>query len=401
MRKAFRKPDELPKILIVTEKLLTGFDAPILYCMYLDKPMRDHVLLQAIARVNRPYEDEFGRHKPAGFVLDFVGIFENLEKALAFDAQDVTDVQKVVTELNLLKEEFIKQMVRAREEFLPIARGPSPDKSAEQVLEHFKDEGKRQAFYQFFRELADLYEIISPDAFLYPYIQDYDQLSRMYRLLRAAYESVFVDRELTRKTAKLVQQHTYSGTIQDTLEVYEINENLLELLARDDTPDTVKIFNLLKSIHDMVRNEALQAPYLISIGERAEAIVQAYQLRQEATQEALEALEELIKEINEAEKERKQMDMLPASFAVYWLLNREGISEAEPIARNMEVTFEEYPHWQYSDAQERDVRKALWKVLITEKSKSKSGRQATEEIDEMKVMVDKIMNIAGRAGNNE
>ncbi len=61
IRKAFRKPDELPKILIVTEKLLTGFDAPILYCMYLDKPMRDHVLLQAIARVNRPYEDESGR----------------------------------------------------------------------------------------------------------------------------------------------------------------------------------------------------------------------------------------------------------------------------------------------------------------------------------------------------
>ena len=57
---AFTKKDGTPKILIVTEKLLTGFDAPILYCMYLDKPMRDHVLLQAIARVNRPYEDERG-----------------------------------------------------------------------------------------------------------------------------------------------------------------------------------------------------------------------------------------------------------------------------------------------------------------------------------------------------
>jgi type I restriction enzyme, R subunit len=57
--------------------------------MYLDKPMRDHVLLQAIARVNRPYEDEYGRAKPAGFVLDYVGIFEKLEKALAFDSQDV------------------------------------------------------------------------------------------------------------------------------------------------------------------------------------------------------------------------------------------------------------------------------------------------------------------------
>ena len=75
--------DEFPKILIVTEKLLTGFDAPILYAMYLDKPMRDHTLLQAIARVNRPYENEADEMvKPHGFVLDFVGIFDKLEKAL-------------------------------------------------------------------------------------------------------------------------------------------------------------------------------------------------------------------------------------------------------------------------------------------------------------------------------
>src|SRR5690606_36519224 len=92
IRKAFRSPDSLPNILIVTEKLLTGYDAPILYCMYLDKPMRDHVLLQAIARVNRPYEDDEGRRKRAGFILDFVGIFENLEKALAFDSEDVQSV---------------------------------------------------------------------------------------------------------------------------------------------------------------------------------------------------------------------------------------------------------------------------------------------------------------------
>ena len=55
---------------------------PILYCMYWDKPMRDHVLLEAIARVNRPYEDEGGRPKPSGFVLDFVGIFDTLKEPL-------------------------------------------------------------------------------------------------------------------------------------------------------------------------------------------------------------------------------------------------------------------------------------------------------------------------------
>ena len=57
VRLMFKKASEDPKLLIVTDKLLTGFDAPLLYCMYLDKPMRDHVLLQAIARVNRPYVD--------------------------------------------------------------------------------------------------------------------------------------------------------------------------------------------------------------------------------------------------------------------------------------------------------------------------------------------------------
>src|SRR6185503_12783875 len=81
IRKNFIKFGQQPNILIVTEKLLTGFDAPILYAMYLDKPMRDHTLLQAIARVNRPYENEREEMvKPHGFVLDFVGIFDKLER---------------------------------------------------------------------------------------------------------------------------------------------------------------------------------------------------------------------------------------------------------------------------------------------------------------------------------
>ena len=70
VRSLFRKANENPKILIVTDKLLTGYDAPLLYCMYLDKPMRDHVLLQAIARVNRPYVDANGVPKRVGLVID-------------------------------------------------------------------------------------------------------------------------------------------------------------------------------------------------------------------------------------------------------------------------------------------------------------------------------------------
>lgn len=150
IRKSFRKPDENPKILIVTEKLLTGFDAPILYCMYLDKPMRENVLLQAVARVNRPYEDGEQRRKPCGFVLDFVGIFDNLEKALAFDSKDV---EGVIEGLDVLKDRFAETMDRARRDYLPIAAGKQGDKAVEAILEHFRDKERREEFYIFFREI--------------------------------------------------------------------------------------------------------------------------------------------------------------------------------------------------------------------------------------------------------
>jgi type I restriction enzyme R subunit len=66
------KEDDYPKILIVTEMLLTGFDAPILQVMYLDKPLKEHRLLQAIARTNRPYKGL----KEAGIIIDYVGILK-------------------------------------------------------------------------------------------------------------------------------------------------------------------------------------------------------------------------------------------------------------------------------------------------------------------------------------
>jgi len=220
VRKAFRKPDQLPRLLIVTEKLLTGYDAPILYCMYLDKSMRDHVLLQAIARVNRPYEDEDGRRKTRGQIVDFVGIFDKLERALAFDSDDVSGV---VEGIEVLKARFEILIEQGRTEFLPLATGASPDKQAESVLEHFRDREERERFYGFFRELEELYEILSPDPFLRPFLKDYEALVTMYRLLRSCYEpNVPVDRSFLRKTAEIVQQHTKTDRVREPGEGHEI-----------------------------------------------------------------------------------------------------------------------------------------------------------------------------------
>jgi type I restriction enzyme R subunit len=376
IRKAFVKPEELPKILIVTEKLLTGYDAPVLYCIYLDKPMRDHVLLQAIARVNRPYEDENGKHKPGGFVLDFVGVFENLEKALAFDSKDV---QSVVEGLDVLKERFATLMEKARADYLPLMAGKSMDKAAEAALEHFRDEDARHEFYRFYLELEDLHEIISPDAFLRDYLDDYNQIADLYATLRSAYEGGrFLDRELARKTARLVQERTKAGVIGDTVAVYEINVETLDKIAQSGKPDTVKVFNLLKSIENKVERDLSRAPYLLSMGERAALIAEAFKERQISTQEALKQLEELIREVNEAEREQAERNISAESFTVFWLLRRSGVADAEAVAQKMATAFDRYPHWHTSEQQAREVRRALYGLL--EKAGVKDVPEVAEQV---------------------
>ena len=132
VRKTFPKPAEKPKIFIVTDKLHTGYDAPVLYCMYLDKPMRDHVLLQAVARVNRPYEDAKGIKKPCGLIIDFVGVLKELNKALAFDSDKVSGV---IEDLDLLLTRFKQLITGPGRHYLDLAGGTGGnDEKLEKLL---------------------------------------------------------------------------------------------------------------------------------------------------------------------------------------------------------------------------------------------------------------------------
>lgn len=362
IRKQFRKAAELPKLLIVTEKLLTGFDAPILYCMYLDKPMRDHVLLQAIARVNRPYEDEDNRRKPCGFVLDFVGIFEKLEKALAFDSQDV---EGVIEGIDVLKTRFDALVQLGRSKYLQIPQGKRGDKAVEAILEYFRDKEPRDEFYAYFRELEELHEIISPDAFMRPYIEAFGELAAMYQLVKGSYDrGTLVDKSFLRKTATLVRQHTSTSEIQPPTTLQKLDSDMLEAIAAQDQPDTVKVFNLLKAIDQLARENADREPYILSIGDKAEQIATAFEERQQTTQATLDELQKLIAELTQARRERDATDLSPESFAVYWLLKRDGVEQAQAVAQAASRAFEANPHWQTSSHQEQEVRKSFYKALI-------------------------------------
>jgi type I restriction enzyme R subunit len=368
--KIFPNKTKTPKILIVTDKLLTGYDAPILYCMYLDKPMKDHTLLQAIARVNRPYEDEDGLKKPAGFVLDFVGIFERLEKALAFDS-DV--VGSVIRNIDILKTTFEKLMKDKAKTYLKLIGSRFDDKAVERAIEYFSDKEKREDFYKFFKQLEMLYEIISPDKFLRDYMKDYFRISYLYSIIRNAFSRrIIVDKELMRKTCDLVKKHVYTTDISSTLPIYEIKEDTLEALKKSNKSDKIKVINLRKSILKLVDDNQNTQPYLIPIGEKTQAIVELYDDRRVTTLEALKKLEEIIKEINQARREQAEKNFDVNTFTIYWLFKKSRVSKPDVLAVKINGIFEAYPNWRLNSKEARELTTQLYKILLKVTDKAKA-----------------------------
>jgi type I restriction enzyme R subunit len=364
IRKSFGKLDQMPKILIVTEKLLTGFDAPVLYAMYLDKPMRDHTLLQAIARVNRPYENEAQEMvKPHGFVLDFVGIFDKLEKALAFDS---AEINAIVKDIGLLKALFKAKMQDRVPGWLKIITQEFNDKDVDDLIEHFRDKERRKEFFKEYKEIEMLYEIISPDGYLRPFIDDYTTVSRIYDVVRKAYtKRVYVDRDFQKKTNELVQ-----GQIGATLNEPEtpyvfIDRRTLETIAAMDEGKATKVINLVKAIEKSA-DEQSDDPFLVAMAERARAVQEDFENRQSTTEKALEDLFLEIEKNTKRKQEQAEKGLDGLSYFVLCKLVEDGIPNAEAVSAKIREAFAKNIGWKESDAAMRELRKAVTIAIYAE-----------------------------------
>jgi type I restriction enzyme R subunit len=361
IRKRFVRKNGLPKILIVTEKLLTGFDAPILYALYLDKPMRDHVLLQTIARVNRPYEDDEGLVKPYGFVLDFVGIFERLEKALAFDA-DV--VESCIQNIDVLKQLFATKMKDEAPQHLAYAKG-FDDKAKDRAIQHYEPKIEREAFFKFFRELQRVYDVLSPDVFLRPYLEDFERIAALYALIRNAYaERPYVDKELSQKTREILREHSSFSGLEVPGQIHKISEEELKLLANAHHSDTSKILNLRKILSQAVHDHGDEQPFLISISERAQHLAELYEDRQLTTQDALAAFMKLAGEVAHADEEMSALGLEENAFAIYTALKPAGKTVTSEQAIELNKAFEHYPDYQWNQREQNTLKADLMKLMM-------------------------------------
>ncbi|MBE0516998.1 MAG: HsdR family type I site-specific deoxyribonuclease [Methanophagales archaeon] len=365
IRKAFKSPEEMPKILIVTEKLLTGYDAPILYAMYLDKPLKDHTLLQAIARVNRPYEA-----KTCGMVVDYIGIFENLQRALAFDSKDVSSG---LLDIEVLKKRFEDLMGQAKE-MLSQADLEDEKRRVTNIIDYFFDEERRTEFVKIFKQIQELYEILSPDEFLRDYIKDYQLLLQVYKIIYNAFnpeaERKRIQREILKKTEELIKESVELKNIADSLPVYEINRDIANLVKADKLSERVKISNLHRSLVIYIDKNKESQPFLISISEKVEEIINQLRERQRSVESALGDLGKLAEEIAASKEEQETSGLSKEEFSIFWILRSYGVDNPEVMAKRIYRGIENHREWLYNEKIERGLRMSLYRLLQPRKAEA-------------------------------
>lgn len=376
VRLLFKKADKEPKILIVTDKLLTGYDAPLLYCLYLDKPMRDHVLLQAVARVNRPYVDKEGVRKRVGLVIDFVGVLRELKKALQFDS---SDVDGVIEDLDLLMKDFLEKIAKASTGYLDAGEGGHADERLERlVYGRFLEPEPRKAFFEAYKDIENLWEILSPSKELVDHIAKFKRLAQLYAAVRNAYaDKIGFVADLAYKTRQLVEQNATQSGLGNLTKSVTFDLKTLESLRSDKGSDEGKVFNLVRGLQHEIDEDADAAPVLQPLKDRAERIIKDLENRNTTGLAAMDLLAALAVEKDAATKAAKDTGLTAKAFAAYWILRDEprlkkAKLDALTVAKELEKLLLRFPNADVNPDELRQLRAALYRPVLAVPSKDRT-----------------------------
>lgn len=357
----FRDPNDPLKFLIVTSKLLTGFDAPILQVMYLDKPMKDHNLLQAICRTNRVYPG-----KTHGLIVDYLGIFDDVATALNFDEKAV---QKVITNLDELKKELPGMVTKCLSFFPGVDRTVGGYEGLIAAQDCLPNNEIRDKFAAEYSVLSRLWEALSPDPCLGPYEKDYKWLTQVYVSVKPpSGNGKLLWHALGAKTIELVHENVHLETVRDDLDTLVMDPDILQgLLDAKDTDKKSKEI-VIKLIARLRRHK--DNPKFIALGERLEKLKERHEQGLLHSLDFLKELLTLAKEVVQAEKQVDPVDeQAKAKAALSELFSEVKNGKTPMLVERIVADIDEivrlvrFPGWQNTKAGEREVQRALRKVL--------------------------------------
>ena len=358
----FRDPNDPLKLLIVTSKLLTGFDAPILQAMYLDKPLRDHTLLQAICRVNRTYSEQ----KTHGLIVDYLGIFDDVAKALEFDDKSMLSV---VTNIQELMGQLPEAMQKCLAFFAGVDRTVEGYEGLIAAQQCLPNNTVRDNFAAEYSLLGKLWEAISPDTILGQYAKDYRWLSQVYQSVQpSSGHGKLIWHSLGAKTIELIHQNVHVDAVRDDLDTLVLDADLLEAVLSNPDPKKAKEIEI--KVARRLRKH-LGNPKFKALSERLDALRDRFEAGVLNSVEFLKQLLQIAKEVLQAEKEiPPEEDEDRGKAALTELFNEVKTTETPIMVERVVADIDEivrlvrFPGWQDTLAGEREIKKALRKALF-------------------------------------
>jgi len=376
------KREENPKILVVCDMLLTGFDAPGLKTMYLDRNLKNHNLLQAIARTNRPREN-----KNNGEIVDYQGVFNNLDEALQYD-REVQNYSAMNREVLFEGNEEVGEV----EAFLPllnklmgifdgIKKEDNPEVLNKCVTRLQKNPELRKEFKQNFKKLRDIYETLLPDPRLSEKeIQNkYTWLNQVYLAFKEETgTSTDIRRDYGSHTKKIIEKHVDVKEIKDNFKQYKLSKEHLEEI--EDLEPSVKATKIIHASQSHLHPRTSKNPKYQKLSDRLNEIIEEWQSGSIDDPEAVEVLEEIEREAIEVKEGPERMNMSEAEYALYLSLKEEfdeyieDDQEAKNIAEAIWRGFEEgihtdFPNWKNNERTVREIKKMIVKTVVIDMGK--------------------------------
>jgi type I restriction enzyme R subunit len=366
----FKDPKSPLRFLLVCDMLLTGFDAPIEQVMYLDKPLRGHNLLQAIARTNRVYTN-----KDYGKIIDYYGITRNLYDALDFD-EDIID--SAMIDIERVKERFIDVLNDVMKMFTGVnIEDPSMDNLRRCLKIFIDNQDKQKYFLEKYTKLRSLFEFLSPDPFLKQYIRPFEWITSFYLAFLKEFRSAddrYLLEEYGEKVKELIQKSNIIDYEGITKNFRELRVNDLYTLERlKGMGDEEKALNLEKMLKQEISINLDENPAYQKFSERLIAIRREFEQNQIDLAERIRRYEELMKDIKSKGEEAKNLGLDLKEYALY-VISQEFIEPGKEDAikgfvKELRIRIEDDldTGWQESSKRDvfiKDIKQTLQELIL-------------------------------------
>lgn len=376
---AFKGPNG-PEILIVVSKLLTGFDAPRNTVLYVCKQLKEHNLLQAIARVNRLFE-EGGKAKQFGYIIDYEGLLQELDGALAvYSSLDGFDKEDLVGVLTDVREE-LRRLPQLHQSVWDIFKQVPNKLDHEQLEQHLGDDDRREEFYARLRDFGrclhgvlaseKAYEVFT-DADLEKFKDDWKSLTKLRQSVQLRYQEVVAISEYEQKIAKLLDHHVIAEPAKVIVELVNLHDesSLKKVLKEADTTAASKADRIASATKRTITERMDEDPTLYKrFSDMLAETIAEYRAKRMSEKEYLAKVEQIARIVVTGQRQegvperiRDNLDA-QALYGVLALMTARHLGESEASSEQAAVLAERLldvirPHlivnvWQNEDAQKK------------------------------------------------